>query len=174
MHMDPQNTTTPEPGPDRCDGPADTTGQVMAALRRIIHVVESHSHALAQEYKLTLSQLAVLQYLTTHDGATVGQLSRAVHLSQATVTGIVDRLQARGLLRRQRSVLDRRRVQLMTTPEGLELLQRRPPIIHEAFSRQLSSLPVWQQHQILSSLEHVAEMMELPTPSAGPRPDGRP
>jgi len=141
---------------------------VMQALRRISRAIELHSHSLASRYGLTVPQLAVLKELGAAGGRSVGELTRAVHLSQATVTGILDRLQRRGLIERRRGEADKRKVHVWLTPAGRRALDRSPPLLHENFLEAFGRLKDWQQTQILSSLQRVVAMMEAETIQAAP------
>ena len=130
------------------------------ALRRIIRAIDLRSRFLVTRYGLTGPQLTVLKELSDHNGIPVGELTRAIHLSQATVTGILDRLAKRELVRRQRSDEDKRRVRVWLTYEGKQLLADAPPLLQEEFTDQFSKLEKWEQSQILSALQRVVSMME--------------
>ena len=132
----------------------------MRALRRIGRAIELHSHALANRYGLTVPQLALLKQLAVRDGVPIGELTRHVHLSQATVTGILDRLQRRGLINRRRGEADKRKVYIHLTNPGREALRTAPPLLHEHFTAALGKLQDWEQTQILSVLQRVVSMME--------------
>lgn len=138
----------------------DVTEQVVHALRRIIRAIDLHSRALVHRYGLTQPQLAVLKELHRHGGVSTGRLTRALHLSQATMSGILDRLARRSLIRRERSDEDKRRVLVFLTPAGGEMLSEAPPLLQENFIREFDKLADWEQTQILSSLQRVVAMME--------------
>jgi DNA-binding MarR family transcriptional regulator len=140
------------------DGPV--TVQVVEALRRIIRAVDLHSRALVQKYRLTGPQLVVLRAIADTRPASVGEIARAVHLSQATVTGILDRLEARDLVRRSRSPDDRRRVVASLSPGAEERLRSAPPLLQEHFIRRFLDLEESEQQRILTSLERVVSLME--------------
>jgi len=141
---------------------------VMQALRRIGRAIELHSHSLASRYGLTVPQLAVLKELRAGGGRSVGELTRAVHLSQATVTGILDRLQRRGLVQRRRGEADKRKVHVWLTEDGRDALRRSPPLLHENFLEAFGRLRDWEQTQILSALQRIVAMMEAETIKAAP------
>ena len=136
------------------------TEMVVVALRRIIRAIDLRSRFLVTRYGLTGPQLTVLRELSGHSGVFVGELSRAIHLSQATVTGILDRLAKRELIRRQRSDQDKRRVQVWLTDTGKQMLIDAPPLLQEEFTDEFSKLEDWEQSQILSTLQRVVSMME--------------
>ena len=143
---------------DRSEG--RVTEMVVVALRRIIRAIDLRSRFLVTRYGLTGPQLTVLRELSDHSGVSVGELARAIHLSQATVTGILDRLAKRELIRRQRSDQDKRRVQVWLTDTGKQMLIDAPPLLQEEFTDEFSKLEDWEQSQILSALQRVVSMME--------------
>jgi DNA-binding MarR family transcriptional regulator len=154
------STPGPNQQPDRDVRSESMAGEVLTSIRRIIRAIELHSRFLVDRYGLTGPQLAVLLELSRHDGVSVSRLSRGVHLSQATVTGILDRLEKRRLIVRERSSDDKRRVLVHLSREGAELLEQAPPALQESFLAQFRKLADWEQTQILSSLQRVVAMME--------------
>ncbi len=133
---------------------------VAITLRRIAREMDRRSRQLVGEGALSTPQLAVLDALRCFGPMTVGQVARSVHLSHATVTGICDRLEGRGLIQRSRRSDDRRRVDVSLTAAGQEMLGQAPPLLGEAFSRAFGSLEDWEQTQILSSLQRVLTMLK--------------
>jgi DNA-binding MarR family transcriptional regulator len=89
----------------------------------------------------------------------VGDLARRVNLSQATVTGILDRLEQRRLIRRRRSSHDRRRVLVTVTEPGAEVLASAPPPLQEHFTRRFAALDPAEQDSMVRALERVVELM---------------
>lgn len=142
---------------------AAVADEILKALRRIIRVTYVKSRSLQQTSGLTAPQLVVLRTITEADEPSVSTIARAVSLSNATVTGILDRLQSRGLVSRRRSRTDRRVVRISLTPEGQELVDRTPPPLQDLFSKKLGELEPWEQTQILSALQRVVAMMEAET-----------
>ena len=139
--------------------PQDLSDQMLRALRRVIRAVDLHSRQLAQDWGLTGPQALVLKEATTR-ALTAGELARRVSLSQATITDILKRLELRGLIRRTRSSADRRRVLVEPTAEGRSLAETAPPLLQERFVRRFGALREWEQMLLLSSLQHIAELMD--------------
>jgi DNA-binding MarR family transcriptional regulator len=79
------------------------------SLRR--HLVRGSRAELARS-GLTAAQVSVISLLGTNGAMTLGELSRELELSHSTVSGIVDRLQAKDLVDRKPSPNDRRYVQI--------------------------------------------------------------
>jgi DNA-binding MarR family transcriptional regulator len=142
--------------------------EILIALRRIIQVVDLHSKHLVKNFGLTGPQLIILQEISKAGEISASQIAKAISLSQATVTGILDRLEKRELIFRQRSHHDRRRVMLTITPNGSELLQAAPPPMQERFTQQFVRLRKWEQYMILSSLNRIVAMMEVDRISEAP------
>ena len=156
----------PNAGPVASDLPI--TSEVMAALRRIIRAIDIHSRSLVQRYGLTGPQLVVLKELVAQAPRSVSELARAVNLSQATVTGILDRLERKSMVLRERDTHDRRRVMVSPTLEAERVLADAPPLLQEHFTGGFRELPDWQQTQILSSLQRIVALMEAADVEAGP------
>ena len=141
---------------------------VLVALRRIIRAIDLHSRSLVQRFGLTGPQLIILEELQSRGATSLGELSDAISLSDATVTGILGRLAKRGLVERRRDDTDRRRVLVSVTPAGSAILEQAPPPLQESFVSEFDRLHDWEQTLIVSSLQRVVAMMEASTLDATP------
>jgi DNA-binding MarR family transcriptional regulator len=142
--------------------------EVMIALRKIIRAIDMNSKKLVKRVGLTGPQLIILEEISRSDEITAGQIARAVSLSQATVTGILERMEKRKLLNRQRSESDKRRTMVRITQEGEEILKNAPPIMQEAFVESFDNLQEWEQSMILSGLQRLVNIMEAKAIDAAP------
>jgi DNA-binding MarR family transcriptional regulator len=140
----------------------------MAALRRIIRAIDLHSRALVQRYGLTGPQLVVLKELVERFPQTVSALASEVNLSQATVTGILDRLERKEMVLRERDPSDKRKVLVSPTRAAEEVLAGAPPLLQDHFTAAFANLAEWEQTQILSSLQRIVALMEADSVDAGP------
>jgi DNA-binding MarR family transcriptional regulator len=132
---------------------------ILRSLRRISRAVDVYSRRLSATYNLTAPQLVCLRTLALSEARTPSQLAKEAALSQATVTGILDRLERRGLVHRHRDEKDRRKVILEVSEQGRELMQAAPPPLQERFASRLAELPEAQQKEIDRVLRRIAEMM---------------
>lgn len=130
------------------------------AIRRIIQAIDLHSRHLNKTCGLTGPQLIVLGEISRNGDISVGDLAKAISLSQATVTDIISRLEARGLVTRERSDIDRRKVIVKTTRKSEILLKKLPSPLQEVFIQRFSSLPDWEQLMIVSSLKRLVILMD--------------
>ena len=142
--------------------------QVIAALRRITRAIDLHSKGLVNEIGLTAPQLATLLAVRRLHPITVGALAKSVHLSQATMTGILNRLEKRGVVERARSGNDRRSVVIKLTDTGDQLLDKAPSLLQDRFRRELLTLQEWERTQMLSTLQRIASMMDAEDIDASP------
>jgi DNA-binding MarR family transcriptional regulator len=77
---------------------------------------------LLDEMGITYPQYLVLSVLGEQDGSTIGAIAQRLSLESSTITPPVKRLEQAGLLRRQRSQVDERQVQVWLTDAGRALL----------------------------------------------------
>ncbi|MFP4012170.1 MAG: MarR family winged helix-turn-helix transcriptional regulator [Spirochaetaceae bacterium] len=160
--------------------------EVLSTLRQIIRAIDLHSKQLSKNYGLTGPQLLLIREIASEPDISVGKLAKRVSLSQATVTSIVDRLEARDLARRIRSSTDKRKVALEVTEKARDILRENPTFLQEQFISNFERLEKWEQLLILSSLQRVATMMNAeeftpspvlsrePFPDEHPQPASRP
>ena len=151
----------------------DISDQVLRSLRRVMRAVDLHSRQLAQDYGITGPQALLLRECLG-GGLAAGELARRLSLSQATLTDILNRLEQRSLIRRSRSLADRRRVMVEVTATGRALAETSPPLLQERFVRRFAALPDWEQTLLLSSLQRIAELMDAGDLDAAPMWSGQP
>jgi len=145
-----------------------TVDQVLIALRKIIRAIDLHSRKLIKSYGLTIPQIIVLKEIERNDSPTVGEIATSVSLSQATVTNILIRLEQRGYLIRTQHNDDRRRVVVNSTEAGRDILARAPSLLHDRFVSSFQELKNWEQTMIVSSLQRIAELMDVQDVDAAP------
>ena len=144
--------------------------EVLTALRRIIRATDLHSKHLEKTAGLTAPQLLLLQILQSrnNDKMTSGTLADEMNLSQATVTTILDRLESKALIKRQRSSDDKRKVYVTLTSEGAETIKLAPPPLQQLFAKRFQALENWEQTLIISALQRIAHMMNAQDLDASP------
>ena len=138
----------------------DLPDHVLVALRRIIRATDLHSRKLGKKTGLTTPQLVIIQAVGNLKDPTVSDIAKAVSLSLATVTTILNRLERNGIVNRARSSVDRRMVFVTLTEEGQSLKSSAPKPLQDSFVDRFTRLESWEQHLIVASLERVATMMD--------------
>lgn len=146
----------------------DLQDQVLISLRRIIRATDLHSRRLGKQTGLTTPQLVIIQAIRNLEDPTVSDIAKAVSLSLATVTTILNRLESNALVHRQRSDVDRRRVIVTLTETGRELSNKAPKPLQDSFVTRFNKLETWEQFQIVTALERIASMMDAEQLDAAP------
>jgi DNA-binding MarR family transcriptional regulator len=146
----------------------DRSDDVLISVRRFLCATSIHSSKLRRSVGLSSALLLVLQTAKEQKRPTASEIAKTVSLSQATITTILTELEKRGLLLRERSETDRRRVHVSLTKSGQEVLRSAPKPLQDRFATRFTALHSWEQHQILSVLEHVAVMMDADELDAAP------
>lgn len=129
------------------------------ALRTYVHLMRatnratSRIHQHLKEDGLTHSQFAVLEALHHLGPLSQGQLGRKILRSNANLTTVVDSLEKKGLVTRDRSADDRRRVTVQLTGSGAKLIARVFPRHAEQIEQEFAVLSVEEQQQLASLLK---------------------
>lgn len=142
--------------------------RILRALRRIIQAVDIHSSKLASRHQITTPQLVTLLCVVEEGPLTPSDIAGSVHLSNSTVVGILDRLEAKDLVRRARSETDRRQVLVSATDKGRALAESAPSPLQDVFATALHALPELERTAIALSLERIVELMEARDIDAAP------
>jgi DNA-binding MarR family transcriptional regulator len=140
----------------------------LIALRRILRATELNARTLARATGLTTPQLIVLELVAAAGRLTPKEIAGRAGVGQATVTALVDKLEARKLVTRTRAERDRRAVWVAATQAGLDLLEAAPDPLQRTFSRQFEQLPDWEQAMIVAALEKVGSMVNAGEIDASP------
>ena len=140
----------------------------MVAIRKIQRRIEIDTRKLAQAAGLTPSQLLVLQILAERGETSVGDIVKSTQLSNATITGLVDKMVARDLVSRRRCEQDRRRVWLDFLPAGRTALDEAPRLLQDTFQQRFDGLEDWEQASLVAALERVAGLLNAETLDAAP------
>jgi DNA-binding MarR family transcriptional regulator len=142
--------------------------RILRAIRRIIRSVDIYSSKLATGFGVTVPQLTCLLRVVEIGPLTLKRLAEEVDLSASTLVGIIDRLEGKGLVRRERSRTDRRQVLISTTEAGLALASGSPTPLQDRLATALKTLPELDQAAIAVSLERIVDLMQIHQVPAAP------
>lgn len=101
--------------------PLRLDNQLCYALYAAAHRMTKSYRPLLERLGLTYPQYLVLLVLWEQDGVTVSEIGRRLRLDSGTLTPVLKRLEAAGILRRTRRVSDEREVEIALTARGREL-----------------------------------------------------
>lgn len=158
----------PAPAEPRLRPPADADAarrsrydlRVLRSIRRIIRCVDLNSKQLESTRQITAPQLVCLRALVHAGQMSAKHLAGEIHVSPSTMVGILDRLEEKGLVVRERSRHDRRVVWVRPTDKGAQLAEQTPSPLQDRLAEGLGHLPELEQAAIALALERVCELME--------------
>lgn len=153
----------PAPRPDTEPRP-----EIDSIVETIIYLyTESRrlTKGLASQFGLTGPQLTVVKLLESFENLSLSSLSERIRAQNSTVTGIIDRMEREGLVRRDRSTTDRRVVHISLSEKGQKLakqIQVEPMEIFRGALQSLSHADLRDLLRIMNKLQryvrtHVAE-----------------
>jgi MarR family transcriptional regulator, 2-MHQ and catechol-resistance regulon repressor len=110
--------------PERRFMPKEQFFKTLRTLAECYQAFEAYSGMHVRELGLTPPQFDVLATLGNTPGMTCKELGEKTLITKGTLTGVLDRMEARGLLRRTSSDADRRQVFVVLTPQGARTFER--------------------------------------------------
>jgi len=128
-------------------------------LRRVFYVLAEQSRKAEIETGLTGSQLWVVKMLEGTSPMKVTDLARRMYLHPATMVGLLDRLEAKGLVQRARSEKDRRVVHVFNTDQGRELVQNSPEVAKDMLVKGLEPLSEKKIKLISDGLDQIVTLL---------------
>jgi len=128
-------------------------------IRRVFYVLAEQSRKAEHETGLTGSQLWVVKLLDGGSPKKVTELARRMYLHPATMVGLLDRLEAKGLVQRTRSDKDRRVVHVSITEQGQELVQNSPEVAKGLLVKGLEPLTEKKVKVISDGLEQIVHIL---------------
>lgn len=132
------------------------------------------SSAETLEQTFSFSQVMVLQTLLRAREMRMTELANFLGLSKANATGLIDRLVARGLVRRQRSETDRRVVHASLTPDGRKAAEQLVATSRAGLRQLMKRVPEQNLGPFIDTLERLALGLAENQPApADPNPRSR-
>jgi homoprotocatechuate degradation regulator HpaR len=125
-------------------------------LYRTLDAVMPRFRKIFNDFGLTEQQWRVLRVLWEMDDVTIKDLADLTLIAAPSLVGIVDRLERDGLVTRQRSTTDRRKVNVLVTTAGSELEDRIMPRVASAYVELKQSVDAETWSQVLVGLQRIA------------------
>jgi DNA-binding MarR family transcriptional regulator len=122
---------------------------------------ELYTKELNKKYSITAAQLNCLLALHENGPLPPSQIAKHMMVNSSTVTGVIDRLEQKGFVARQRNSSDRRIINIHLTHEGKKTAKAAPPPIQQRVVDGLQQLSSQQLNQIILSLAKLTKMLDL-------------
>lgn len=129
-------------------------------LWSIEHGLQSTSKRMGSTLGITGPQRLVLKIVSQSPGISAGELAHTVRLHPSTITGILQRLVAKGLLVRDADAADTRRVRLRVRDHARALTRRSPGTVEAAVQQVLAQMPASHVAHARAVLTAVADALE--------------
>ena len=136
--------------------------EILIKLRRIIRSINLESKKIQKDFGISIPQLLVLQYLSEQEDykASAKDIKGYINLNASTVSGIIQRLEEKGLVARLPNSDDKRGQFVTLTAKGADLLRESPTILEEKLSRRLKKLSPKQIDELYNSIEILTQLMD--------------
>ena len=123
------------------DAPLGEVLDFMRLLWALDHALQSASKRMESNFGVTGPQRLVVRIVGRFPGIAAGRIAEILHVHPSTLTGILKRLEARGVLERRADPRDARRALFALTNKGRRLDTLRTGVVEQAVRRALSSDP---------------------------------
>ncbi|MFA8435047.1 MAG: MarR family winged helix-turn-helix transcriptional regulator [Marinifilaceae bacterium] len=143
---------------------------IIIKIRRIVRSINLESKKIQKDYGVSIPQILCLEYLKNSPNyqATQKNIRDHLKLNSSTVTGIIGRLEKRGMLARLPKSGDKRVTTITLTSIGDELLQKTPDLLQQRLALKLKKIPDNELMKISESLDILVEMLEIEDVDASP------
>jgi|SRR5688500_13720006 MarR family transcriptional regulator, organic hydroperoxide resistance regulator len=145
----------------RRTAPPEPVLEFIRAMWALDHELQRVSKRMVSRMGLTAPQRLAVRFIGREQGLTPSALADLLHVHPGTVTGIVQHLEAEGIITRARSTEDTRRLHLSLTAKGRVLDRRRRGTVEAAVRRTFAAVTADQlasaQSVITLLARHLAE-----------------
>ncbi|HZH15923.1 MAG TPA: MarR family transcriptional regulator [Archangium sp.] len=166
--MKPIDEASEPSNPDKSKGPP--LGEVLEFMRllwAVDHGLQSTSKRMEATLGLTGPQRLVLRLVGRFPGITAGRLAQIMHVHPSTLTGVLKRMEKRGLLERKSDPLDGRKALFALTEAGRALDVPSEGTVENAVQRAISRMP----RPRLTSAQEVLMALAQELGAGDPQPD---
>ncbi len=134
--------------------------EIMQSLRRIFKAIQDYFQEISKKYGITGPQLWALKTVAANGSLSLGELSKKMYLHPSTISGVVDRLEKKGFVVRDRGQEDRRVVKVQLTPRGKKIVAKAPNPIQGKMIYGLNRLKKKELTSIYDAVKELVEIVE--------------
>ena len=143
---------------------AECIRNIIYTIRRLMQADELYSKELSKSYNISSTQLNCLVALYEKGPMPISRIAEVILVNASTVTGIIDRLEGKGVVKRSRISEDRRIIMIELTEKGRTLAEDAPPPIqHKIFEglNRLTEEEVDEIAEVLIRLTHMLDVQDI-------------
>ncbi len=136
---------------------------ILIHIRKIVRALNLESKRIQKEYGVSIPQMLCISYLAGNKDYTATHKAVAdfLNLNKSTVTGIIDRLEKKGMVARLPKTGDRRVSLITLTSKGFDILQHSPSLMHQQLSVNLKELPQHELEQMDFTLRRLINLLGI-------------
>lgn len=140
----------------------DTT-EILIKIRKIVRSINLESKKIEKEYGVSIPQVLCLHYLRDAENFQTGQgeIRKFLNLNASTTSGIINRLETKGLIARLPKSGDKRVVTIALTSKGDKLMEKMPALLHEKLEEKLKKLDENEALKIQDSIEQLVNLLGI-------------
>lgn len=139
----------------------DRSLRVLKKFRVIYGTVRQHFREVERTCGITGAQLWVIREIETTPGIGVSELADRLSIHQSTCSQLVEKLAVRGMVRKERSSEDQRRVGLHLTGEAAALVKQAPGPVEGVLPEALSALSSQEIQALDAALESLIRQLQI-------------
>ena len=142
----------------------------MISIRKIVRAINLESKRIEKDYGLSIPQLLTLKFLEekVEYKSTMKEIKEHLSLNASTVSGIVARLESKGLIARLPNPNDKRSTPIILTSGGNKLIKQTDESLHERVMSKSNSLTDEEYQQILVSFKTIIKIFDIDDIDASP------
>ncbi len=152
------------------DSRDERVASAVQSFRIVVRAIQAHSQGVVKQCGISQTQLWLLWEIFGQPGMRVSELSRCLSIKPATASNLLDKVEKRGLVRRERVGPDQRVVRLFLTHAGAELLNSAPRPAQGALVDGLSRLDDRELRQLNRGMAALIERLDVQSDSAAHTP----
>jgi DNA-binding MarR family transcriptional regulator len=137
-----------------------TISEIMQSLRRVFKAIQDYSQDVSDKFGVTGPQLWALKTIAQDGSMPLGELSKKMCVHPSTISGVIDRLEDKGYVVRDRDTGDRRVIYVQLTLKGKKLVRKAPNPIQGRMLYGLRKLKNEELNHIYESAQKLVKIME--------------
>jgi DNA-binding MarR family transcriptional regulator len=143
---------------------------ILVQIRQIVRSINLESKRIEKEYGISIPQLLCLDFLNGKETfqASHKEIKGFLKLNASTVTGIISRLESKGLVARLPKRDDKRVGLIAITANGVKMIKNTPEPLHQQLSSKLKMLPPEALNKLQTSFETIIDFLNIEVVDSAP------
>lgn len=139
-------------------------------MRQIVRSINLESKKIQKQYGVSIPQVLCLNFIkeSSNYQSTQREIRNYLNLNASTITGIINRLEKKGLIARLPKLGDKRVSNIALTADGQRLLEKLPPLLQDKLTEQLNDLPYEKVNRIERALNDLIDLLNIKDLDASP------